>query len=105
MSVSSSVLSAAQCRAARAMVDWSVERLCSASAVEIRTICLFESRFKRPDERILRRIRNAFERAGIAFIQDDERGVGVRFKFNARDVREIKRWEAEGGTVGEDAIH
>ena len=105
MPMSSSVLSAAQCRAARAMVDWSVDRLSNASAVDLRTICLFEARFKRPDEMTLRRIRNAFERAGIAFIPDDERGAGVRFKFNAREVREIKRWEAEGGTVGEDAIH
>ena len=105
MSTSSSVLSAAQCRAARAMVDWSVDRLSSAANVDLRTICLFEARFKRPDEGTLRRIRNTLERAGLVFIADDERGAGVRFKFNAREVREIKRWEAEGGMVGEDAIH
>ena len=105
MITSPSVLSAAQSRAARAMVDWSTGRLSKASAVDVESIRLFEARFKRLDERSLRRIRNAFERAGIAFIPEDDRGAGVRFKFNAREVREIKRWEAEGGRVGEDAIH
>jgi hypothetical protein len=103
--MSMSVLNAAQCRAARAMVDWSVERLSAAAAVDHTTIRFFEGRLRRPEESVLRRIRNAFERVGIAFIPDGDRGAGVRFKFSAREVRAIKRWEAEGGRVGEDAIH
>ena len=103
--MSTPVLTAAQSRAARALIDWSIERLSAASTIDVATIRWFEARFKRPDESALRRIRNALERAGIAFIADGDRGAGVRFKFNAREVREIKRWEAEGGRVGEDAIH
>jgi transcriptional regulator with XRE-family HTH domain len=105
MFTSSNLLSAAQCRAARAMVDWSLERLSNACGVDAETIRLFEASFRRPHERSLSRIRNALERAGIAFIAEGERGAGVRLKFNAREVREIKRWEAEGGRLGEDAIH
>lgn len=105
MFTSSNALSAAQCRAGRAMIDWSLERLATASAVDSETIRLFEARFRRPDDRNLRRIRNALEQAGIVFIPESDRGAGVRLKFNAREVREIKRWEAEGGKVGEDALH
>jgi hypothetical protein len=102
---SSNILTAAQCRAARAMVEWSAERLSQASAIDLRTIQDFEARFLRPDERSLRRLRIALEEAGLTFIPEQRRGAGVRFKFNSREVRAIRRWEAEGGTVGEDAIY
>ena len=100
-----SILSAAQCRAARAMVDWTPERLSQASAVDLQTLRHFEARFRQPDERTLRRIRVALEQAGVAFIPENGRGAGVRFKFNSHEVRAIKRWEAEGGVTGNDAIY
>ena len=44
------------------------------------------------------------EAAGVMLVPENGRGAGVRFKFDTREVRAIKRWEAEGGTAGEDAI-
>jgi len=105
MPYSQSILTAAQCRAARAMVEWSVERLSEASAVDPQTIRQFEARFRRPDEKTLRRLRITLEAAGVLFVPENGRGAGVRFKFNTKEVRAIKRWEAEGGTAGVDAIY
>ena len=105
MPSSTNILSAAQCRAARAMVEWSAERLSQASAIDLQTIRNFEARFSRPSERTLRRIRITLEHAGVMFVAENGRGAGVRFKFNTREVRAIKRWEAEGGKAGEDAIY
>jgi hypothetical protein len=87
------------------MVDWSAERLSQASGIDLQTLRHFEARFRRPDEKTLRRIRSAFEQAGVAFIPENRRGAGVRFKFNTREVRAIKRWEGEGGMTGNDASY
>jgi transcriptional regulator with XRE-family HTH domain len=105
MFYSTNVLSAAQCRAARAMVDWSTHRLAAQAAVDAETIRQFELRFRKPDEKTLSRIRAALEQAGIAFIAENVGGAGVQFKFNTREVRAIKRWESEGGSIGHDAIY
>lgn len=105
MPYSPNILSAAQCRAARAMIEWSAERLSQASATDLQTIRNFEARFHRPDEKTLRRLRITLEAAGVMFVAENGRGAGVRFKFDSREVRAIKRWEAEGGTAGEDAIY
>ena len=105
MPYSQNILTAAQCRAARAMLEWSAERLSQASAVDLQTLRNFEVRFRRPDEKVLRRLRITLEAAGVMFVPENGRGAGVRFKFNMREVRAIKRWEAEGGTAGDDAIY
>ena len=105
MPFSQNILTAAQCRAARAMIEWSAERLSQASAVDLQTIRDFEVRFRRPDEKALRRLRITLEAAGVMFVAENGRGAGVRFKFNTKEVRAIKRWEAEGGTAGEDASY
>jgi len=102
---SQNILTAAQCRAARAMIDWSAERLSQASSVDLQTLRNFEARFRRLDERTLRRLRITLEAAGVMFVPENGRGAGVRFKFNTKEVRAIKRWEAEGGTAGDDAIY
>lgn len=105
MRYSQNILTAAQCRAARAMVEWSAERLAQASGVDLQTIRNFEARFRWASENTLRRIRIALEQAGVMFVPENDRGAGVRFRFNMREVRAIKRWEAEGGKAGEDAVY
>jgi hypothetical protein len=87
------------------MLEWSAERLSQASAVDLQTLRNFEVRFRRPDEKVLRRLRITLEAAGVMFVPENGRGAGVRFKFNTKEVRAIKRWEAEGGTPGDDAIY
>ena len=45
------------------------------------------------------------ERGGAVFIgEDNSGGLGVRLKFNAKDVRAINRMEGEGGPVGTDDV-
>jgi hypothetical protein len=99
-----SVITAAQCRAARALIEWSVDELAQASRVDTKTITDFELRYRAPSEADKRRIRVALEDGGVIFIPENGGGAGVRLKFSRREVRAINRWEGEGGTVGEDDI-
>jgi hypothetical protein len=98
------ILTAAQCRAARALIEWSVDELVLASRVDTKTISDFELRYRAPNDGDKRRIRLALEDAGVIFIPENGGGAGVRLKFSRREVRAINRWEGEGGTVGEDDI-
>ena len=105
MSDEAAVLSAAQCRAARALIEWSVEELSNVSHVGVQTIIDFEAHFRFPGDDIKRRIRVALEEGGVVFIAENGGGgAGVRLKFGRREARAINRWEGEGGTVGEDDI-
>ena len=98
------ILTAAQCRAARALIEWSPEMLAEASGVDVQAIGNFESRFHLPDDDTRRRLRLALEEAGVVFIAENGGGAGARLKFNRREVRAINRWEGEGGTAGEDDV-
>lgn len=106
MSMSSfpTILTAAQCRAARALIEWSAQHLSEVSSVDLLTITDFEGRFRRPDPEIRSLLRKSLEDGGVQFIAENGGGAGVRLKFNRREVGAINRWEAEGGTTGEDDI-
>lgn len=99
---STPVLLASQCRAGRVLVEWSIEQLAKACDSSEQTIEEFETRFRRPDDDTLRRIRAVLEEAGVVFIDENGGGAGARLKFNRKEVRAINRWEGEGGSVGED---
>lgn len=96
------MLTAAQCRAARALIDWSIEQLAQACSVDVQTIQYFEQKLREPDDVAKQRIRLALEEAGVVFIPENGGGAGVRLKFNRKEVRAINRWEGEGGFTGED---
>jgi hypothetical protein len=98
------IMTAAQCRAARALIEWPVDQLSASSGVEQGIIDDFEARFRTPDDDTKRRLRNALETAGVVFISENGGGAGVRLKFNRREVRAINRWEGEGGSTGEDDV-
>ena len=71
---------APQCKAARALLGWSRRDLSEAARVAERTIVDFERGARTPYERTLRDLEEAFQHAGIDFIEADDRGVGVRFR-------------------------
>ena len=99
------MLTAAQCRAARALVEWSSAHLAEASQTDADLIRRFETRFAEPDESTKQRIRLALESAGAVFIpEQDGAGEGVRLKFSRPGVRAVQRWEGEGGPTGEDDV-
>jgi hypothetical protein len=97
-------LTAAQCRAGRALIEWSQAQLSQSAAIDPQTIADFESRIRRPDETTRRRLRATLEAAGVVFISENGGGAGVRLKFSREEVWEVNRWEDEGGKAGEDDI-
>lgn len=103
-SPSPTALTAGQCRAARALIEWSQAQLSQSAAIDINTIVDFERRFRAPDETTRRRLRATLEAAGVIFISENGGGAGARLKFNREEVWEMNRWEEEGGKTGEDDI-
>ena len=61
-------ISAAQCRAARAAVQWSQEELAERAMVSRATLEKFENGRGTPNTNNLRSIRVAFEAAGFRFV-------------------------------------
>ena len=70
------MITPAQCRGARAMLNWSRTDLANAASVAERTIIDFERGARKPYERTLRDIQLALESGGIAFSGDGLR-VGL----------------------------
>jgi DNA-binding XRE family transcriptional regulator len=68
------MLTSSQCRAARAMLEWSRTSLAEESQVSERTIIDFERGARTPQNSTKLAIKTAFEKAGIEFI--DENGGG-----------------------------
>jgi transcriptional regulator with XRE-family HTH domain len=98
-------ITSSQCRAARALVQWSREELAEDSGISVEVIADFETGRKNPGKDVLNRLQAALEVGGAVLIpEDSDGGVGVRLRFNSRDVRAINRLEGEGGAVGEDDV-
>ncbi len=73
------MLTPAQCRAARALLDWTQARLSEATGLSTVTIRSFEAgREARESNRTLLRL--AFERAGIEFLDKNGGGSGARLR-------------------------
>lgn len=72
------MMTPAQCRAARALLDWSRRDLATAADVAERTVVDFERGARRPYNRTLKDLRAAFEAAGVRFIPENGGGPGVR---------------------------
>ena len=98
------IIAAAQCRAARALLEWTEAQLAVAASVDLKVITLLEARLRRPKLDDQRLIRKALEDGGVVFIAENGGGVGARLKFNRKEVRAINRWEHEGGAAAEDDI-
>ena len=70
----------AQLRAARALLDWSQDRLALASGMPKRSIVRFESGETMPRVRTIRALKVALEEAGIEFMPSNGSGPGVRLR-------------------------
>ncbi len=73
-------ITAAQVRAARALVGLSREDLAKAAQVALRTLADFESGARSPHRPTLSAIQRALEEAGVLFIDQNEHGPGVRLR-------------------------
>ena len=80
MMLDQKTLSAHQCRAARALLDWSRDDLARSCGVSKATLADFEAGKRTPYDRTLADIRGALEAAGVQFISENGGGAGVRFR-------------------------
>jgi len=71
-------ISPAQLRAARALVDWSRDKLAQASGMTARTLARIEGGETDPRPSTLAAIRTALESAGVEFTNGDAPGVRIR---------------------------
>jgi transcriptional regulator with XRE-family HTH domain len=79
------MISPAQCRAARGLLDWSQQDLAGKAEVGVVTIRQLEAGVNQPRRATLLVIRHALEAAGVEFIEDNGGGVGVRFREVRRE--------------------
>ena len=81
------MMNSAQCRAARGLLAWSQQKLADAAGVGIVTVHQFEAGTSEPRRATLQVIRQAFEAAGVEFIEENGGGSGVRFRESSRSRR------------------
>lgn len=71
-------MSPEQCRAARALLNWSQSRLSEEAKVARATLAEFESGKRVPYARTMDGMRTALEAAGVEFTNGDGPGVRLR---------------------------
>ena len=74
------MLTSEQCRAARGLLDWSQQDLSVRAGVGIVTVRQIEAGRTEPRRATLLVIKQAFERAGVEFIEGNGGGPGVRLR-------------------------
>lgn len=82
------MITAAQCRAARALLGWSQDQLATEAKVGKATIATFETGKRTPYGQTLAHLRKALEAAGVILLADGDvvyGGEGVRLQ-NTRAV-------------------
>jgi transcriptional regulator with XRE-family HTH domain len=73
-------MSPEQSRAARGWLGWSQTELATRSRVSLSTIRDFETRARSPIANNIAAMRRAIEEAGIEFLDEDGKAVGIRHK-------------------------
>jgi transcriptional regulator with XRE-family HTH domain len=66
------MITAAQCRSARTLLSWSLNKLASAASVPTDVIDSFEMERQRPDAATLGALQRALEDVGMEFLPDDD---------------------------------
>lgn len=81
---SNCVVTPAQCRAARGLLDWSQDALSKECGMSRKTLTEFESgKNPRTLPRTIDEVRRVLEAAGIEFIPENGGGAGVRLRRKA----------------------
>ena len=81
------MLTSAQCRAARGLIDWNQQQLADTAGVGVATIRLFEAGKGEQRRSTLSVIRQALEAAGVEFTNADQPGVRLRKRRRSKTRR------------------
>ena len=78
------MITSAQIRAARGILDWSRRDLANSSGISFASMMRLESFDGVPASnfKTLEAIKKAFEEAGVEFLGTPEKGAGVRWKLD-----------------------
>jgi transcriptional regulator with XRE-family HTH domain len=74
------MISSAQCRAARGLLDWSQQELAQRARVGVVTVRQLEAGTHRPRRATLEVVRRCLESGGVEFIDENGGGAGVRLR-------------------------
>lgn len=74
------MITPAQCRAARALLNWRLPDLAEKAGVSVSTVNTFELEQRKPMPANLKAIEAALEAAGVIFIAENGEGPGVRLR-------------------------
>ena len=85
MMYNSEMVTAAQLRAARALLDWSQQQVADAASTSRNTILGIERGTLDPRASTLQRVVEAFQKAGVEFTSDAQH----------ESVRRLKQWRQE----------
>ncbi len=85
------ILSPAQCRGARGLLDWSRRQLAFVANIDIAAIREFEADEAQSPAAVGDALLQAFESAGIIFIPEDGAGAGLRFRKARENSAELTR--------------
>jgi transcriptional regulator with XRE-family HTH domain len=98
-------ITAAQCRAARALLGWSQRDLEARAKVSKKAIADFERGASEPFARTLREIFETLDAAGVQFLnaEDGVGGYGVRLKLGV-DIPDRARKENSAGDASERGL-
>jgi len=78
------MITSAQCRAARGLLDWTQQELADRAGIGIVTVRQVEAGLIKPRRATLEVIKRAMEAAGIEFIDGNGGGPGVRLRQRLR---------------------
>ena len=78
------MITPSQCRAARGLLDWTQQELADAARIGVATVRLFEGEAADARPATLAVLRQAFESAGVQFIDENGGGPGLRLRRRAR---------------------
>ena len=78
------MFTAEQCRAARGLLDWSQQDLATKAGVGVVTVRQIDAGSTEPRRATLVVLKQAFEEAGVEFIDENGGGPGVRLRKRQR---------------------
>jgi DNA-binding XRE family transcriptional regulator len=74
------IMTPAQCRAARALLNWTQPKLANEAGFGLSTIVDHEKERRVVSTTAIKRMTDALEKAGIEFIAENGGGAGVRLR-------------------------